>query len=181
MKLLIGAAAVLGVAASLAVFLLASGSPNARNSEARDCGPSMSAEPRSVDELRTSRRTQNEIRGSFEHRKTTIEFRSEAEGTEDAGSVTACVEVGRLTIEATRDLDTQAVTSGAGGARIWAKEKEALTAFGTALGPYLFKDRDVRELPPQEDLLLRLAVYYSEAPVGHKLETRSAGPGTSSR
>lgn len=114
------------------------------------------------------------IEGSLRGSAVPVKFSSELRGSVDSGTILTCIEVGDLTLEAERDLNTKAAASGADGDALSVEEKEALTVFSRKLGSYLYKDGR-RELPPQEDFLLRIATYYSEAPAGHELTEQRSG------
>lgn len=81
------------------------------------------------------------------------------------------VAVGSLTINAKRNLRTQTVVDGAGGKRITAKQKQALTALSRELDQSYGALGSA--LPPQQDLLVRIVSYYAEAPVGLKLDAET--------
>lgn len=181
---LFGIVAVVGSLATVVFAMLDLQSATAKSTNQ----PDSSATP-TEDGLEIVQDTKDVIRGSFEEPgKPMVKFHSEVtdnvknefvkdsrvasesdNAVKDDKFALTRVAVGSLTINAKRNLRTQTVVDGAGGERITAKQKQALTAFSSELtqsyGPV------GSELPPPKDLLVRIVSYYAEAPVGHKLET----------
>jgi hypothetical protein len=120
----------------------------------------------------------DEIRGSL-HRPGMLatKFRGEVKTPDESRSAIDArfaitnVEVGALKINAKRNLRTETVVQGAGGKRITAEQKRALTAlckeFERSFGPV------GAQLPPEEDLLVRSTCFFAEAPAGAELKTET--------
>lgn len=127
--------------------------------------PSFSADD---EDIEITLETDDEITGSLElSGKLATEFSSEVTVEDGRKFTTTQVEVGELTTNAERSMLTQTVVSGASGERITAEQKQALAALSQELDQAYGVLGS--ELPPQEDLLVRIVSYYAEAPVGFKL------------
>lgn len=122
--------------------------------------------------LKLTKRANNEIAGELGHAGSLVVFK----GHRNAGKQdVAHIEVNGMLIDAMRDSAQGTVQHTGYDRALSLADKQALIALIEELS--LIIPSDVRQLPPQEDLLLRIVGRYAEAPVGLPLTSRSVGKG----
>jgi len=113
-------------------------------------------------------RTMKPIRGVYTYGSYRLSY---AARMKDPSQAIVRIQSAELTLDATADLGPnrrpQRVVLNGYGRKLSPELKKALAEFSNELERDL--NPDDRELAPQEDLLLRCAMYWAEAPVGEKI------------
>jgi hypothetical protein len=118
--------------------------------------------------LQFEKRTEKEITGFFSDSDSVSKVSFES-GTESGNQITTKLEVNGLGFDAHADLPKRSRFLDGHKHKLSANEKNALIRFSHALESDFAK---IKNLPPQEDFLLRIAWYLAEAPVGMSIQSQ---------